>query len=326
MTRAVPSVAAVIPTYQREQTIARAIESVLAQSRPPSEVIVVDDGSTDRTGERLREFGDAIRVVVQTQSGSAAARNRGVEAASAEWIAFLDSDDRWEPDHLERIVDAIVATGGEADLYFDDTEVAFEMFDDGDGSLRDGSLWELAGFDAPDTAVMAPDASAWVLLPMQPMMLQSSVVRRARYLELGGMRPDLRLRHDTHLFFLLGLGRPACAVPGTGVRMTDDGGDDRLTRGVTPLSRPYWEESARLYGDLAGRWGRRSDCGRVLGERLATAHWRLARIDLAERGARTAIGPLLASFRAKPLFIPRRVLGHVSGRRGHGAHAPRPAA
>jgi glycosyltransferase involved in cell wall biosynthesis len=307
-----PAFAAVIPTYQREATIVRAIESVLAQTHAPSEVIVVDDGSTDATRERVRQFGDSIRVVAQSQSGSAAARNLGVDQASADWIAFLDSDDRWERDHLERMTDAIVATSGRADFYFRDTEVAFETFDRGEPRLRVGSLWDLAGFGQADDVTLVQDGSSWVLLPLQPMMVQSSVVRRARYLEEGGMWPKLRLRHDTHLFFRLGLGRPICAVAGVGVTMTDDAADDRLTRGVTPLEPSYWEETVLMYDDLA----RRSDAGsaarRVCQERLATAHWRLARIAMGQRRPKAVLSPLFGTFRAKPLFIPRTLVRRVA--------------
>ena len=64
------------------------------------EIIVVDDGSTDKTREVVKEFGDKIRYIYQKNQGAGAARNRGIEGASGEWIAFLDSDDRWLPHKL----------------------------------------------------------------------------------------------------------------------------------------------------------------------------------------------------------------------------------
>ena len=310
-TRSDPVFAAVIPTYQREATIGRAVESVLSQTRPPSEVIVVDDGSTDRTHTRLEAFGDSIRVVAQAQSGSAAARNRGVESASGEWIAFLDSDDSWRPDHLERIGEAIVSTSGQGDLYFRDTQMASATFEGDEPGARVGSLWELAGFHPAGPVTLVDDGSVWVLLRVQPMMVQSSVVRRERYLELGGMRPDLRLRHDTHLFFRLGLGRPICAVAGIGTAMTDDAGDGRLTRDVAPTTRSYWEDTVVLYDDLAGQSPRGSEARRTFDERLASAYWRLARIGLAERSVGATIGPFIASLRTQPSFIPRAAVARL---------------
>ena len=136
------------------------------------------------------------------------------------------------------------------------------------------------------------------------MMVQSSVVRRARYLEIGGMWPKLALRHDTHLFFKLGLGQSICAVAGIGVTMTDDAADDRLTRNVTPLSRAYWEETVNMYSDLR-RASRSHNVARtVFDDRLATAHWRLVRLAIAERRPAAAGAPLAALVPIEPLFIP----------------------
>lgn len=95
------SVSVVIPTYNRASVVGEAIESALRQTRPPEEVIVVDDGSTDDTARALRSFGERIRVIRQDNAGVSAARNAGVRAASSEWIALLDSDDEWLPEKLE---------------------------------------------------------------------------------------------------------------------------------------------------------------------------------------------------------------------------------
>ena len=97
-----PQVSVVIPTYNRAATVPRAIESVLAQTVSDLEIIVVDDGSTDDTARVLEEkFGDRIRYHSQPNLGASIARNRGIEEAQGEWIAFLDSDDLWEKDKLE---------------------------------------------------------------------------------------------------------------------------------------------------------------------------------------------------------------------------------
>ncbi|MGA7301658.1 MAG: glycosyltransferase family A protein, partial [Candidatus Sulfotelmatobacter sp.] len=97
-----PKVSVVIPTYNRAGTVPRAIESVLAQTFTDLEVIVVDDGSSDDTGKVLGEmFGERIRYFAQVNQGASIARNRGIEEARGEWIAFLDSDDLWEKEKLE---------------------------------------------------------------------------------------------------------------------------------------------------------------------------------------------------------------------------------
>lgn len=96
------TVSVVIPTYNRGHLIAEAIQSVLRQDLLDCslEIIVVDDGSVDNTQEVVAQFGKDVRYIYQDNQGVGAARNRGVEVASGEWLAFLDSDDLWLPDKL----------------------------------------------------------------------------------------------------------------------------------------------------------------------------------------------------------------------------------
>ncbi len=96
------TVSVIIPSRDRAPLLARAVDSVLAQSRPPDEVIVVDDGSSDHTPRLMaRRFPDVV-YLRQEQRGVSAARNRGIRHASGTWLAFLDSDDEWLPAKLER--------------------------------------------------------------------------------------------------------------------------------------------------------------------------------------------------------------------------------
>ncbi len=94
-------ISVVIPAFNREQTIARAIESILGGSAVPGEILVCDDGSSDRTVETVARFGEPVRVVVRENGGPAAARNTGVEHARGGWITFLDSDDYYLPNKIE---------------------------------------------------------------------------------------------------------------------------------------------------------------------------------------------------------------------------------
>lgn len=95
-------ISAVIPAYNREKTIKRCVDSVLNQIYPIYEIIVVDDGSTDKTLAIIeKEFGDRVSVIRQNHKGAQAARNTGVRVARGEYIAFLDSDDEWLPDKLK---------------------------------------------------------------------------------------------------------------------------------------------------------------------------------------------------------------------------------
>ncbi len=103
------TVSVVIPAFDAAEYIAEAIDSVLRQTRPVGEVIVVDDGSTDDTASVAEAFGDPVRVVRQDRSGANPARNRGVRESAGEFIAFLDADDLWEPDKLAVQLDAFTA-------------------------------------------------------------------------------------------------------------------------------------------------------------------------------------------------------------------------
>jgi glycosyltransferase involved in cell wall biosynthesis len=104
------AISVVVPLYQMGHAIERTLASALAQTHPPAEVIVVDDGSTDDGPERVRTtFGDAVRLVRQENAGAGPARNRGVQEARSRWIAFLDADDLWLPDHLAVLAAAVRA-------------------------------------------------------------------------------------------------------------------------------------------------------------------------------------------------------------------------
>jgi GT2 family glycosyltransferase len=97
-----PEVSVVIPTYNRRALVVEAVGSVLAQTFPDYELIVVDDGSTDGTAQALAKYDARLRLVSQLHRGVAAARNRGAAAAGGRYLAFLDSDDLWLPRKLER--------------------------------------------------------------------------------------------------------------------------------------------------------------------------------------------------------------------------------
>lgn len=95
-----PTFSVIIPVYNGAGMIQRAIQSVLDQSYPAHELIVVDDGSTDSTADEVAVFGDRIRYLYQDNAGVSAARNAGAQAATGEWLAFLDADDWYYPDRL----------------------------------------------------------------------------------------------------------------------------------------------------------------------------------------------------------------------------------
>src|SRR4030042_7025637 len=114
-----PLVSVIIPTFNREHIIAQSLESVLWQSFSDYEIIVVDDGSTDNTGEFLRKhYGDKIRYIAKSQNGGlSAARNAGIELSRGTYIAILDDDDLWLPDKLGLQVDLLEKNLGVSLVY-----------------------------------------------------------------------------------------------------------------------------------------------------------------------------------------------------------------
>ncbi|HEX5034971.1 MAG TPA: glycosyltransferase family A protein, partial [bacterium] len=125
-----PRISVIIPVYNGEAFLTEAIESVLAQSYPNLEILVIDDGSTDRSLELAKSF-SGLRCLHQPNSGIAAARNAGIAAAAGSVLAFLDADDAWSDDHFEVLLP-----------FLEDYDMAFGQLQKTGPSLRraDGSL------------------------------------------------------------------------------------------------------------------------------------------------------------------------------------------
>lgn len=104
-------VSVVIPTYNCAQYLPDAIASILAQTRPVDEIIVINDGSTDATEEVIAPYRECIVYLEQPNAGQAAARNRGLDMATGDWVAFLDADDVWLPTKIDRQLDGLANPG-----------------------------------------------------------------------------------------------------------------------------------------------------------------------------------------------------------------------
>lgn len=173
----------IIPTWNRRDLVVRAIDSVLAQTRPVEEIIVVDDGSTDGTGEHLAErFGERVLCVRQDNAGVSAARNRGLAMAHGRYIALLDSDDEWLPEKTARQVGFLEARADIGMVLCNVLRVS-----------ADGSLIDLF-----DRRLQIPEdgpALRWVL--RDPALAPVSVLmRREVYDTVGGFDEDLRTAED----------------------------------------------------------------------------------------------------------------------------------
>jgi glycosyltransferase involved in cell wall biosynthesis len=163
-----PSVAAVVPTYDRRELLVRAVRSALDQTRPVDEVVVVDDAS-EVPAERVVSGAVADRRVevvrLDTNRGAAVARNEGVDETDCEYVAFLDSDDYWAPEKIERQV-SVLDGGASTDLVYCDQYVVEQNGTvRGSGkSLPEDDLWRhlVAGWTAPNTSTLLVDRG-WFL-------------------------------------------------------------------------------------------------------------------------------------------------------------------
>tara|TARA_Y100000588_G_scaffold390903_1_gene497812 strand:- start:98335 stop:99192 length:858 start_codon:yes stop_codon:yes gene_type:complete len=100
-------ISVILPTYNRKYTLQRSIDSILNQTYRPSEIIIIDDGSSDGSFEWIESDYPNIRLIKQSNSGVSSARNKGIKNSKGQWIALLDSDDEWLPDKLEKQVQSL---------------------------------------------------------------------------------------------------------------------------------------------------------------------------------------------------------------------------
>lgn len=174
-----PTVSCIIPVFNGEDWVGESLDSVLGQTRPPDEVIVVDDGSTDATAEILETYRDRIRSVRQENSGPGAARNRGITLSNGVLIAFQDADDIWLPEKLERQL-----------LRFEERpELELSL-----SHLRCFWIEELREREAAlqGHPLTRPSVPGWVL--------QTVVARRDTLIRVGPFAEDLEIVDDTDWF------------------------------------------------------------------------------------------------------------------------------
>ena len=194
-----PSISVIIPAYNSETTLARAIDSVLVQSYPAHEIIVVDDGSTDGTAEVAVRYGDKVRYVRQDNVGVSSARNHGARIATGDWLAFLDADDRYYPDRLRLHAEWI-----DEDERLDFLTGDYEYRDDADSLLGTSMAQHDAG-----RMMLAKAAGSVRVVMDQAQEIQAYVadhfgdthtlsVPRAMFMQLGGYPLGYKVCEDVH--------------------------------------------------------------------------------------------------------------------------------
>jgi glycosyltransferase involved in cell wall biosynthesis len=169
-----PTISVVVPAHNEERYVAEALDSVLAQTRVPQEVIVVDDGSTDATAEAVRRYGEQVRLIQQENRGCPGAFDTGFREARGDFVALCPADDVWEPHKLEWQQQAL-ADHPEVDVIFGAARRFGLMTGDHAQPVRGGVL---------DSAWFAPEMYRENLIA-DP----SAMIRRSLYLDLGGYEP-----------------------------------------------------------------------------------------------------------------------------------------
>ncbi|WP_164738134.1 glycosyltransferase family 2 protein [Frigidibacter oleivorans] len=261
-----PRVSVILPVYNRAASLAPALDSVLAQTVPPHEVIVVDDGSTDGIMAALAPYAGRIRLIRQANAGVAAARNTGLAAATGDWIAFQDSDDLWTPGHLAAVARDLAAAPADVVCHLGDVHYLGEGYREGLFAIKGRQF-------PPDRAERVDDALPLVI---SGMTLQAAAIRADVLRRMGGFDTGMRMLSDTALFCLLALEGPflVTAAPMADIIRLPGDGDSitSLTRKDPAYAR---QMHCRYLQALAAR--PLSPARRALVERmLSGAEFRLA--------------------------------------------------
>jgi len=186
----VTKVSVVMAAWNASWCIERTLESVVRQTRPPHEILMCDDGSTDGTPDLVeRAFGDAVTVLRFPHRNAAAARRDGLDRATGDWLAFLDADDPWRPNKLERELD-YVARHPEIRLISSDGD-----FVSSHGVVRESWLSDYFDPVRELSGDLVP-----LLIERCFMLLSSTMVERKAYEEVGGLDRDMHYSYDYDLW------------------------------------------------------------------------------------------------------------------------------
>jgi glycosyltransferase involved in cell wall biosynthesis len=193
-------VSVIIPTFNRAALLPSAIDSVLAQTHPAVEIVVVDDGSTDNTRAVLTRFGDRIRVLTQSNAGASAARNAGIAASHGEIVSFVDSDDLWLPTKLEKQVSLLERAGPQTPCCLCNVSL---VYSNGQGG---------SSFDLSLIKPSLPEG-LWlnvlqVLVTRFILFNQAVAIRRSALVRLGGFDESCAYMEDYDLALRLALAGP----------------------------------------------------------------------------------------------------------------------
>ncbi len=220
------NISVIVPTYERRDLIARALDSVMGQTLPAAEIIVIDDGSTDGTADFVARNFPSVKLLCQPHRGVSAARNHGIRVAAGEWIALLDSDDEWLPHKLERQAAALSGPGPGSNPH---------PHPNADWKLcHTDEIWMRNGARVNPKAKHAKHGG-WIFarcLPLCCISPSSALLHRSVFARVGGFDETLPACEDYDLWLRVAYRYPALLVAQKLV--VKHGGHDRQ------LSRQHW--------------------------------------------------------------------------------------
>jgi len=202
-----PKISIIIPVYNAEKFISETIESVIAQTYQDWEIIAVDDGSTDKTPEILKEYekklSKKLRVITQKNSGVSIARNTGIAAAKGEYIAFLDHDDLWMPEKLEKQI-KLLDSNKELGLVYSDSY----MIDESGNLKKDTFINSIMSKNILQSKVFRGNIFN-ELFCVDFIPLLTTIVRKDVFDKVGMFNPKYKISEDYDLFLKIARIYPA---------------------------------------------------------------------------------------------------------------------
>ena len=273
-------ISVVIPAYRAARTIGRAVGSVLAQTHPPFEILVVDDGSPDDIATALAPFGNQVKLIRKANGGAGSARNLGIDRSSGDVVAFLDADDFWEPQKLQR---QCAILSGNPDIGL----TSSTWLEQSPGLAREAIALDTKELDRPLSPVRDR------ISKLASMIWTSTVAVRRQIVESMRFDPDLRTAQDRELWIRIVAAHTVfiCSDPlATAVLESGSLSRTNLDRDCTNMLRVIRRHHA-LLGPRQSRTWETQVYRRWAGQYLATGE------------SRAAIRPALKRLARQPLSL-----------------------
>lgn len=333
-----PRISIVIPLYNKVRFIARALDSIYAQTFQDFEIIVVDDGSTDGSREAVQSYGRPVRLIAQPNSGPGAARNRGVAEAQGELIAFLDADDEWYPFYLAESVELLDRCGPDVPV------ITWNMWIV-PGGWSNNRLWARAGIKDGLFRVTRDTSPEVLVALLATMQAQVTLIRAQTFRDLGGFysKDGCRYSEDAHLWLKLLMHHTLYLRYKDGAVMdvsaSQLSGNHTKARPIEPFLTdpddilascpPELRETMRVVfatralktSAVYGYWGHSREARRLLKRFVQTSDWGLPFFVPALIGCTPVGGWLGAAARTvqrlkapAPQTLPPRAESHLGGR------------